>query len=124
VRASNPAIFRASPWRRIGQPPVLVVAVPFLITALVALGTIVLTGRLSRWLPGSRRFAVLLAALGGYGAAGAGVAIFVLLVHRFATAPTTLPPLPVAAAASVGLVWLMFSGRAAQRCLTAQVTLT
>jgi HAAS domain-containing protein len=124
VQASHPAISRAPLWRWIGQPPVPLAAAAFLIAALVALCTIALTGRLIRWLPGGPRTAALSAAVGGYGAAAADAAIFVLLVHQLATAPATLAPIPVSAAASASLARLVFSGRAARRCMTAQAALT
>jgi hypothetical protein len=107
-----------------GQPSVLVVASALLITAWYALGTSALTGCLTRWLSGGPRSAALSAAIGGYGAAAAHAAIFVLLAHQLATAPAALAPVPVSAAASASLTRLALSGRAARRCLTAQAALT
>lgn len=124
VQASHPAISRAPLWRWIGEPPVPLAAAAFLIAALAALGTIAVTGRLTRWLPGGPRSAAASAAIGGYAAAAADAAIFVLLVHQLATAPATLAAIPVSAAASASLARLVFSGRAAQRCLTARAALT
>lgn len=92
--------------------------------ALVALGTIAVTGQLARWLPGGPRSAAGSAAIGGYAAAAADAAIFILLIHQFVTAPATLAPLPVAAAASASLARLVFARRAAQRCRTAWAALT
>lgn len=124
VQASHPAISRAPLWRWLGEPPVPLAAAAFLIAGLVALGTIASTGRLTRWLPAGPRTAAVPAAIGGYGAAAADTAIFILLVHQLATAPATLAPLPVAAAASASLARLVFSRRAARRCLTARAALT
>lgn len=123
VQASHPAISRAPLWRWIGQPPVPLAAAAFLIAALVALGTIAVTGRLTRWLPGGPRSAAVPAAIGGYGAAAADTAILVLLVHQLATAPATLAPLPVSAAAAASLVRLVFSGRATKRCLISRAAI-
>lgn len=120
VQTSHPAISRAPLWRWIGQPPVPLAAAAFLIATLMALGTIALTGRLTRWLPGGPRFAAVPAAIGGYAAAATDTAIFILLIHQLATAPATLAPVPVAVAASASLARLVFSRRAARRCLTAQ----
>ena len=124
VQASHPALSRAPLWRWIGEPPVPLTAASFLIAALIALGTIAVTGRLTRWLPGGPRSAAVSAAIGGYGAAAADAAVFILLVHQLATAPATLAPLPVTAAASASLARLVFSRRAARRCLTARAALT
>jgi hypothetical protein len=124
VQASHSAISGAPLWRWIVEPPVPLAAAAFLIAALVALGTIAVTGRLARWLPGGPRSAAVPAAISGYGAAAADAAIFILLVHQLATAPAALAPLPVTAAASASLARLVFSRRAAQRCLTARAALT
>jgi len=124
VQASHPALSRAPLWRWIGEPPVPLAAAAFLIAALVALGTIAVTGRLTRWLPGGPRSAAVSAAIGGYGAAAADAAIFIVLVHQIAVSPATLAPLPVTAAASASLARLVFSRRAVQRCLTARAALT
>jgi hypothetical protein len=123
VQASHPAISRAPLWRWIGEPPVPLAAAAFLIAALVALGAIAVTGRLTRWLPGGPRSAAVPAAISGYAAAAADTALFALLVHQLATAPGTLAPLPVAAAASASLARLVFSQRAAQRCLIARAAI-
>jgi hypothetical protein len=90
----------------------------------VALATIAVTGRLTRWLPSGPRSAAVPAAISGYAVAAADTAIFILLVHQLATAPATLAPLPITAAASASLARLVFSRRAAQRCMTARAALT
>jgi hypothetical protein len=123
VQASNPALSQAPPWRWIGEPPVPLAIAAFLIAALAALGTIAVTGRLSRWLPGGPRAATVPAAIGGYAAVAADTAIFALLVHQLATAPATLAVIPISAAASASLARLVFSRRAARRCLTARAAL-
>jgi hypothetical protein len=124
IQASHPALSRAPLWRWISEPPVPLAAATFLIAALVALGTTAVTGRLARWLPAGPRAAAASAAISGYAAAAADAAIFILLVHQIATAPAALAPLPITAAASASLAHLVFSRRAAQRCVTARAALT
>lgn len=124
IQASHPALSRAPLWRWLGQPPVPLAAAAFLIAAVAALGAIAVTGRLARWLPGGPHAAAASAATSGYAATAVDAAIFILLVHQIATAPATLAPLPVTAAASASLARLVFSQRAAQRCLTARAALT
>lgn len=123
VQASHPALARAPLWRWAGQPPVPLAAAAFLVAALAAVGTIAVTGRLTRWLPGGPRAAAVSAAVGGYAAAAADTAIFALLVHQIATGPAALAAIPVSVAAAASLARLVFSQRAARRCLTAQAAL-
>lgn len=124
VQASHPALSQAPLWRWAGQPPVPLAIAAFLIATLAALGAIAVTGRLTRWLPGGPRAAAASAAIGGYTAAAVDTAIFAMLIHQLATSPATLAAIPVSAAASASLARLVFSRRAARRCLTARTALT
>lgn len=124
VQASHPALSQAPLSRWAIQPPIPLAAAAFLIAALAALGTIAVTGRLTRRLSGGPRSAAVSAAIGGYTAAVTDAAIFALLVHQLATAPAALAAVPVCAAATASLARLVFSWRAARRCLTARASLT
>jgi hypothetical protein len=93
------------------------------ITVWTALFTVAATGRLARWLPGRPRLAPTAAATAGFGAMAADVTVFALLASQLLTAPGTLAPAPVAAAAAASLVRLTLTRRATRRCLAARAAL-
>lgn len=118
--ASHLGIRRAPPWHWVSMPPASPVAIPllaafFLITAGTALFTLAATGPLTRWLPVSPRLAPATAAIAGFGAAAADLAVFALLASQVASAPGALAPAPVLAAATASLTRLTLSRRAARR---------
>jgi hypothetical protein len=88
-----------------------------------ALFTIAATGRATRWLPDRPRLAPGTAAVAGFGAAGADVALFVLLASQLTVAPGALAAAPTAAAAVASATRLFLAGRAACRCLTTRAAL-
>ena len=121
--ASHIGIRHAPPWQWAGAPPASREAFPLAAAAMViavwtALFTIAATGRATRWLPDRPRLAPGTAAIAGLGAAAADLALFVLLASQLAAAPSTLSPVPAAAAALASLTRLTLAGRAARRCLT------
>ena len=126
--ASHIAIRQAPPWQWPGAPPLSFAAFPvvgaaLLITVWSALATVAATGRLARWLPASPRIAAATAAVAGFGAAAADLAIFALLASQLASEPGTLAPLPVAAAATASLTRVTLARRAARNCLAIRATL-
>jgi HAAS len=127
--ASHIGIRHAPPWQWASAPPASPVAFPLAAAALLiavwtALFTLAATGPLTRWLPASARLAPATAAVAGFGAAAADLAIFVLLASQLASAPSTLAPAPVAAAAIASLTRLTLARRGARRCLAARAALT
>ena len=124
--ASHIGIRHAPPWQWAGAPPGSLEAFPLaaaiVIAVWTALFTIAATGRATRWLPDRPRLAPGTAAIAGLGAATADLALFVLLASQLAAAPSTLSPVP-AAAALASLTRLTLAGRAARRCLTARTVL-
>jgi len=81
-------------------------------------------GPLTRWLPASPRTAPGAAAIAGFAAAAADLAVFILLASKLASTPAALAPAPVLAAAIASLVRLTLARRAARRCLTARAALS
>jgi hypothetical protein len=127
--ASHVGIRRAPPWQWGGMPPASLITMPllaaiFLITAGTALFTLAATGPLTRWLPASPRTAPATAAIAGFAATAADLAVFVLLASKLASAPAALAPAPVLAAATASLARLTLARRAARRCLTARAALS
>ena len=127
--ASHIRIHRAPPWQWHGMPPATPITMPlfgavFLTFMGAALLTIATTGHLTRWLPASPRTAPATAAIAGFGAAAADLAVFILLASKLATAPAALSPAPVLAAATASLARLTLARRAARRCLTARAALS
>ena len=124
VQASHPGLARAPLWKWAAAPPIPLALAALAVAVLAALGTVAVTGRLTRWLPDHPGAAAASAAIGGYGSAVADVAIFALLAHQLAVAPAGLAPLPVAAAAVASLGRLALARRTARRCLAARAALT
>lgn len=127
--ASHIGIHRAPPWQWHGMPPATLIAIPLfgallLIFVCAALLTVAATGPLTRWLPASPRTAPATAAIAGFGAAAADLAVFMLLASKLASTPAALAPLPVLAAATASLTRLTLARRAAQHCLTARAALS
>jgi hypothetical protein len=127
--ASHVGIRHAPPWQWTGAPPGSPAIFPLAaaaigITVWTALATVAATGRLTRWLPARPRIATTTAAIAGYGAATADLAIFALLTSQLISAPGTLAPLPVAVAAAVSLTRLTLARRAARQCLATRAALT
>jgi uncharacterized membrane protein (DUF4010 family) len=81
------------------------------------------TGPLTRWIPDRPGLAAATAAISGFAAMAADTAIIALLASKLATAPGTLAPLPVTAAAIASLTRLMLARRAARHCLAARASL-
>ena len=127
--ASHVGIRHAPPWEWHGMPPATIVAIPvfgtvFLAFTGAALITLVATGPLARWLPAGPRLAPASAAIAGFGAGAADVAVFILLASKLAAAPAALAPVPVLAAATASLTRLTLARRSARRCLTARAALS
>jgi len=130
--ASHVTIRHAPPWQWHGAPPLSpeafrVVGVAILIAVTSTLAIIATTGKLTRWLPASPRIAATAAAAAaaaGFAVAAADLAILAVLASQLASAPGTLAPLPVAAAAAASLTRLTLARRAARNCLTARASLT
>lgn len=132
--ASHMTIRPAPPWEWAGAPPLSpeafrAVGAGVLLVVTSTLATMAATGTLTRWLPASwllasPRIAVIAAAIAGFGAAAADLAILAVLGSQLASAPGTLAPLPVAAAAAASLTRLAFARRAASNCLAIRATLT
>lgn len=125
--ASHIGIRHAPPWQWAGTPPDSLPAFPMAaaaiaVTVWAALFTVAATGRLTRWLPARPRPPP--AAIASLGAAAADLILFVLLASQLITAPRTLAPVPVTAAATASLIRLALARRAARRCLTTRATLT
>src|ERR1035441_6410050 len=92
------------PWHWVGALPgslmVFPLAAAIAIAVWTALFTIAATGRATRWLPDRPRLAPGTAAVAGFGAAAADVALFVLLASQLTVAPGALAAAPAAAAAA------------------------
>jgi hypothetical protein len=116
------------PWHWVGALPgslmVFPLAAAIAIAVWTALFTIAATGRATRWLPDRPRLAPGTAAVAGFGAAAADVALFVLLASQLTVAPGALAAAPAAAAAAASATRLFLAGRAARRCLTTRAALT
>ena len=128
ARDSHLGISHAPPWHWAGAPPGSPAMFPLagaalLVTVWAALVTVAATGRLTRWLPRRPRTAAATAAIAGFGAGAADLAIFALLASQLASAPATIAPAPVAAAAAASLTRLTLARRAARRCLTTRAAL-
>jgi hypothetical protein len=125
--ASHIASRAALPWHWVGAPPgslmVFPLAVAIVLAVWTALFTIAATGRATRWLPDRPRLAPGTAAVAGFGAAGADVALLVLLASQLTVAPGTLAAAPVAAAALASATRLVLAGRAACHCLATRTAL-
>jgi hypothetical protein len=127
--ASHVGIRDAPPWQWRGMPPASLIAVPlfgavFLTFVCAAFFTLAATGPLTRWLPASPRTAPATAAIAGFGAAAADLAIFILLTSKLASAPAALAPAPVLAAAIASLARFTLARRAARHCLAARAALS
>lgn len=127
--ASHIAIHRAPPWQWHGMPPATPIAIPlfgtlFLTFMCAALITVAATGPLTRWLPASPRTAPATAAIAGFAAAAADLAVFLLLASKLASTPAALAPAPIFAAAAASLARLTLARRAARLCLTARAALS
>jgi hypothetical protein len=116
------------PWQWVGALPgslmVFPLAAAITIAVWTALFTIAATGRATRWLPDCSRLAPGTAAVAGFGAVAADLALFVLLASQLTVAPGTLAAIPAAAAALASATRLVLAGRAARRCLTTRAALT
>lgn len=116
------------PWHWVGALPgslmVFPLAAAIAIAVWTALFTVAATGRATRWLPDRPRLAPGTAAVAGFGAAAADVALFVLLASQLTVAPGVLAAAPAAAAAAASATRLFLAGRAARRCLTTRAALT
>ncbi len=116
------------PWQWVGALPgslmVFPLAAAIAIAVWTALFTIAATGRAIRWLPDRPRLAPGTAAVAGFGAVAADLALFILLASQLAVAPSTLAAVPAAAAAMASATRLVLAGRAARRCLTTRAALT
>ena len=125
--ASHMGSRQAPPWQWVGALPgslmVFPLAAAIAIAVWTALFTVAATGRATRWLPDRPRLAPGTAAVAGFGAAGADVALFVLLASELAVAPGRLAAVPAAAAALASAIRLFLAGRAACRCLTTRAAL-
>ena len=125
--ASHIGSRHAPPWQWVGALPgslmVFPLAAAIAIAVWTALFTIAATGRATRWLPDRPRLAPGTAAVAGFGAAGADVALFVLLASQLTVAPGALAAAPTAAAAVASATRLFLAGRAACRCLTTRAAL-
>jgi hypothetical protein len=127
--ASHLAIRLSSLWQWTSPPAglgvgVKLVGVAVVVTAAGALLGIAVTGRLTRWLPGSPRRALTATAVAGFAAVGADALGLTLLAAEVATAPGQLSPLPAAAATVASLARLLLARRAAYRCLASRASLT
>jgi hypothetical protein len=127
--ASHVGIRHAPPWQWRGMPPASLIAVPLFGAVLLtfvcaALVTLAATGSLTRWLPSSPRTATGTAAIAGFAAAAADLAVFTLLASKLASTPAALAPAPVLAAAIASLTRITLARRAARRCLTARAALS
>ena len=126
--ASHVAIRHAPPWEWTGAPPGSPAAFPLALAAFcvavgAALFTLAATGPLARWLPDRPRLAATTAAISGFSASAADVAIFALLASKLASAPGALAPVLVTVAAVASLARLTLARRAARRCLAARASL-
>jgi len=127
--ASHVGIRHAPPWQWRGMPPASLFAVPLFGAVLLtfvcaAMFTLAATGPLTRWLPASPRTAPGTAAIAGFAAAAADLAVFILLASKLASTPAALAPAPVLAAATASLTRITLARRAAHRCLTARAALS
>lgn len=119
----------APPWQWPDLTAVSRLAVPlavimFVIAIWTALFTVAATGRLARWLPVRTRLAPTTAAVAGFGAVAADLAIFLLLASQLASAPATLAVGPVNAAAAASLTRLTLARRSIRRLLAARAALS
>jgi hypothetical protein len=126
--ASHIPLRHAPPWQWPGAPPLSAAAFPAIAAAVLILitstvTTIAATGKLSRWLPASARLAAATAAIAGFTAVAADLAILTLLASQLTSAPGTLDPVPVAAATAASLTRLTLARRAARSCLAVRATL-
>jgi hypothetical protein len=120
--ASHLRIGLALPWHWTGISPGLGMAIYLVtvaagVTACGAVLTIAITGRLTRWLPTSPRWAPTGAAVAGYGAVSADGVGLILLAVELATVPGRLALLPAAAAAAASVGRMLLARRAARHCL-------
>jgi hypothetical protein len=97
--ASHVGIRAVPPWQWSGMPPAAPIAVPvfgaiFLIFVCTAAFTLTATGPLTRWLPASPHTVPAIAAVAGFAAAAADLAIFILVASKLASAPAALAPRP------------------------------
>src|SRR6204780_316158 len=96
--ASHIGSRQVPPWHWVGALPgslmVFPLAAAITIAVWTALFTIAATGRATRWLPDRPRLAPGAAAVAGFGAAGADVALFVPLASPLTLAPGRLPAAP------------------------------
>jgi hypothetical protein len=103
--------------------------IPFAIAIGGALVTVAATGRLTRWLPGSRparprwlgagsAASAAIAAVAASGTAVIDIALLALLATVAVSTPGRLAALPVAVAAVASLTRLTLTTRAARNCLT------
>jgi HAAS len=122
--ASHIGIRHALPWEAAapsGSAAVVrLVLAALLVTAVGALVTIAVTGRLAARRAGTR-VAPAAAALSGYAAVTVDAAVVTLLATQLAAAPGGLAPVPVAGAAAASLARLLLAWRAARRCRAAVV---
>lgn len=127
--ASHIAVRHAPPWQWAGAPPGSVAAFPLALAAVLiaiwaGLITVAAAGPLTRWLPSWPRLAPTTAAICGLGAMAADIALFAALASKLISAPGTLAPVPVTAAALASLTRLTFARHAARRCLAARASLS
>jgi hypothetical protein len=126
--ASHIRIRHAPPWQWAGTPPAAPAAFPLaagalLIAVWAALVTMAATGPLTRWIPDGPRLAATTAAISGSAAITADIAVFTLLASQLISAPATLAPLPVTAAAIASLTRLTLTRGATHHCLAARASL-
>lgn len=126
--ASHVGVRHAPPWEWAGAPPASPAVFPLALAALLvavaaALFTVAATGPLLRWVPDRPRLVSATAAVSALGAITADMAVFALLASQLISAPGTLSPAPVTAAAVASLTRLTLTKRAARRCLAARANL-
>jgi hypothetical protein len=126
--ASHVGIRHAPPWDWPGAPPGSPAVFPLALAAIVvaawaAVLTVAATGPLARWLPGCPGLAATTAAISGFSIMAADMAVFTLLACKLVSAPGTLAPVPVTAAAMASLTRLTLARHAAHRCLAARASL-
>jgi hypothetical protein len=127
--ASHLGVRRVPPWQWAGLLPVSKAAIPLaaaviVVTIVAALSAIAATGPLIRWLPARSGYASAAAAVAGVGATAADAIILAILAGQLTTAPGSVSPLPVTAAAAASLTRLALASRAARRCRSTRAALT
>jgi hypothetical protein len=107
-------------WQWDGASPawrltLLVAAAALLIGVFAATAAVAVSGRLTRSLPDSTRFAAKTAITAGLAAAAVDVILLLLLARQLAHAPETLDTTPVTIAAVASITRLVFAQRSIRR---------